>query len=255
MEAFEAFLEQFSFRPEGALLIGIERECFLANSKGEIKPIAPQVLNYLPDRVKYGYELSACQLEDRIGPCRIEEVKEQLLENEAEISEVEKKLGFKRLFFEVASDNMPLDIYPDPSGRYQKITQDMPREVLLAACRVIGTHVHIGMPNHDTAIQVYNRVLHSLDNLCRLGDGSHGQRLEIYKIVAPDFRPSRYANWQAFYQEAIVKKFISDPRQCWHLIRLSVHGTIEFRMFGVTDDLDKIVSWAQKCHSLCRQEV
>lgn len=247
------FLKRFKFRESGRMLVGVERECLIIDNHGKIVPCAAKVLEYLPDRTRFGYELSACQLEDRIGPVRVDEVKEALLENERDIKAVENRLGFKRLHTEVAPEDMPLDIYLDPGGRYQKITKNMPRHILLAACRVTGTHVHVGMPDHEIALHVYNNVINHVEMLCELGNGSGGERLRIYKIMAPDFEAPYYASWLDFYNKSIKKGFESDPRRCWNIIRISVHGTIEFRMFGSTPDLDKIVQWAETCHKLCNE--
>lgn len=245
------FMKRFNFKKELAGFIGIERESFLTNLEGDIVPIAPEVLKILVDRQRFGYELSACQLEDRIGPCEIYEVKNKLTINELEIKKVERKLGFRRNHNEVAPKSIPLDIYPDPTGRYQKIAENISKETLLAACRVIGTHIHIGMPDFDTALRVYNQVCDDWERLCVIGDGSDGERLKIYKLMAPDYIPRRYKSRQDFYENASQKGFVLDPRRCWNLIRISVHGTIEFRMFGATDDLEKIVGWTQECHKLC----
>ena len=247
------FAKKFGFRESGKLLVGIERECFLIDEAGEIVPRAAEILKHFPDRKRFGYELSACQFEDRIGPVKIEDVKKALLKNERDIKIIENRLGFKRLHVEVAPETMPLDIFPDPTGRYQKITKNMPRHILLAACRVVGTHVHIGMPDHETALKVYNSAIKHAEVLCELGDGSRGERLGIYKIMAPDFQSPPYASWEEFHGTAVTKGFVDDPRKCWNLIRISVHGTIEFRMFGATPDLDKIVQWAETCHRLCQK--
>lgn len=253
MEKMEEFLKKFQFRPDGSGLVGVERECFLLNGQQRIVPIAPLVLEKLTDRSRFGYELSACQFEDRIGPIGLTGLKEALLRNEAMIKKIEAELNFQRLFLEVAPEDMPLDIYPDPSGRYQEITKNLPREKLLAACRVAAIHVHIGMPDHQTALKVYNGVITNLEQLCHLGDGSNGERLGIYKTMAGDWIPPHYGNWADYYRLAVEKKFDTDPRRCWHLIRISIHGTIEFRMFGSTPDLDKIISWATTCHDLCQK--
>lgn len=249
------FTEKFKFNPKRKLFVGVEREFFLLNSEGRIAPIAPAVLEKIPPSEAYSYELSACQLETKIGPCEIGQLKKELVKSEKELIRAEKKMGFRRSCCEVAPDDMPLDIFPDPTGRYQKITAGMPREIILAACRIIGTHVHIGMPDPETALKVYNRVIMHTDELCSLGDGSGGERLEIYKFMVPDFLPSSYSGWKEYHREAVKKGFEEDPRKCWHLIRISVHGTIEFRMFGTTADLDKIVLWAKRCHQLCEKNI
>jgi len=249
------FLDLFKFMPEKSMFMGIERECFLTNGQGKIIPSAYQMLQHLNQNCdeRFGFELSACQLEDRIGPCEVFDLKKELIKNNEEISKIELKLGFKRSYVEVAPSDMPLNIYPDPTGRYQKIVKNMPKNILLAACRIIGTHVHVGMPSHEVALKTYNKIINYCNELCQLGDGSNGKRLKIYKIVAPECQPVAYKNWDEFYQYAIEKNFVHNPRNCWHLIRITVHGTIEFRMFGPTIDLNKIISWAKKCHQICYQ--
>ncbi|MDO8571805.1 MAG: hypothetical protein Q7R79_03950 [bacterium] len=252
-DVMQIFANRFRFNPATTLNVGIERECFLTRGEGNIVPLASDVLRLLSDRQRFGYELSACQLEDRVGPCIIGDLSSQFALNEQEIQRAEAQLGFERLYIEVAPESMPLDVFPDPTGRYQEITTNMPRETLLAACRVAATHIHVGMPSHAVALSVYNMVIKHLDRLCQLGDRSDGQRLQIYHIMAPDYLPRPYADWEKFYEEACEKKFDGDPRRCWHLIRLSVHGTIEFRMFGSTPDVEQIVLWADDCRRLCEE--
>lgn len=249
--SIDEFTAKFNFDVTKKLHVGIEREGFLIDKHGKIIPFAPVVLSKLTDRSRFGYELSACQLEDRAGPCLLEDLKEQLLQNEKQIKEAENELNFGRIYVEVAPEDMPLDVFPDPTGRYQKIIKNMPKHILSAACRVAATHIHIGMPDCFTALKVYNNVIQYLDSLCVEGDGSNGERLRIYKIMAPDFQPPAYKDWQHFYEIAIERGFVIDPRKCWNLIRISVHGTIEFRMFGSTPDFKKILKWAKICHNLC----
>lgn len=243
------FLKQFDFQPQMYLNIGVERECFLLRN-GQIAPIAPEIIPGI-DHPAVGYELSACQLEYRIGPVALCEVHANIERMERLIFASENCLGFRHNFIEVAPDDMPLDVYPDPNGRYQKIAVGMSREVLLAACQVTGTHIHIGMPSHDVALRTYNRVVSHCERLCELGDGSHKQRLMLYRKIEPNPAPHQYDSWEHFYEVACERGFEQNPRNCWDLIRISRHGTIEFRMFGATNDIGQIVSWAQECHAVC----
>ena len=156
---------------------------------------------------------------------------------------------------------MPLDVYPDPSGRYREIIKNMPREILLAACQVTGTHIHIGMPDHETALKVYNAVVKHMTVLREKGNGSFGERIRIYKMVAPNWESLPYRDWNDFYDSAVKFGFENDPRRCWNLIRISVHGTIEFRMFGSTPSFERIISWARsakfakkRCYKLITRE-
>jgi gamma-glutamyl:cysteine ligase YbdK (ATP-grasp superfamily) len=245
------FYEKFGFEKEKAGLVGIERECFITDLYGNIVPRASEILKLLPNDGRFGHEFSACQLEDRTKPTRNNQIRKELLKNEKDFLALEKEADFNRLHIEVAPENMPLDIFPDSSGRYEKISKNMSKQKLLAACRVIGTHIHIGMPNHDDALKVYNGVIAHTKLLSILGDNSNGERLDIYSMVAPNPKPLKYKSWKDFYASAKKMGFSEDPRRCWNLIRISMHGTIEFRMFGSTSNIDKIVWWAKICHSLC----
>lgn len=247
----KSFTSRFKFDPDKSLLVGVERECFLTRRE-EIIPCAPEILPYLAGNGYYGYELSACQLEIRTKPVPIEVLSKTLTNSDHRLQYDEKRLGFKAIHQEVAPFDMPLNVYPDPTGRYQKITKNMPEEVLRAACRVAGTHVHIGMGSTGQAIKAYNAAINYLSELCKMGDKSNGERLQIYKIMAPDFKPPYYDDWGCYEQYAKDHGFLENPRNCWHLIRISIHGTIEFRMFGATACVEEIAEWATLCHSICK---
>lgn len=250
----EIFKGRFNFRPEGALLVGVERECFLTRDR-TIAPIAPEILKWLGIGPEFGYELSACQLEYRVGPCSLNDLRGQLELRESAIKGAEHELGFGRSYYEVGQPDMSLDVYPDPSGRYARITKTMPADVLQAACRVIGTHIHIGMPSHEAALYVYGDVIRWCEYLIRLGDHSRGERMRLYRLMAPRSTPPPIESWEAFHRIAVEHGFENDPRKCWTLIRISVHGTLEFRMFGATPKIDEIVEWAQQCHKYCAESL
>lgn len=277
--SMEKFLGAFSFDSAKEGLVGVERECFLTRDGRNPVPIAKQVLTYLKDSCNgrahcYGYELSACQLEDKTPrACSLSELKGFILENEADIVRAEKELGFARMHCGAGPEDMPLDHYPDP--RYDRIVSLMPKESLMAACRVTGIHVHVGMPNHERALQVYNRVVKYFPMLCRVGCVHFDGRLDCYQIVVDNFGqkqiysdrimlfmnhlvngvcfPPAYESWQDFYERAVREGFDSDPRRLWDFIRISTHGSIEFRMFDSTNDLSQIFFWASLCATLCKE--
>jgi gamma-glutamyl:cysteine ligase YbdK (ATP-grasp superfamily) len=257
--AMNEFMNLFKFNPINTLHIGVEQECFLIDETGCMQPRVSSIIGKLPTRglatpnPQYGYELSACQLEYKVGPCPLQTLPDHLDRTEAEMKQYELMLGFKRLHTEVGPEDMPIDVYPDPLGRYQEIAKTMPPEVLKAACRVIGTHIHVGMPNHEAALRAYNHSIKKYDWLCMQGNGSFGERLDMYRTVAPDCDPHQYESWSDFYRVACKKGFDKDPRKCWTLIRISKHGTIEFRMFGATSSSKRVVKWAKLCHDLCAE--
>ena len=251
------FTAHFQFSPDNHLLIGVERECHITDRGGRIVPMAPQVLAWLNQNTNgrhtcYGYELSRCQLEERVErPCRLHELDDLMGRNEVELVAAEQALGFKRAYWGAAPTDMPLDVYPDE--RYGRIVQNWPIERLRAACRVTGVHVLIGMRDAETAIKVYNRVIRDFLYFCELGDSTNGERLQLFRDHLVDaFEPPSYRDWQHFYEQMVARGFVADPRRLWDFVRISVHGAIEFRMFDSTDDWARIREWARICLVKCR---
>ena len=245
-----AFTDKFSFRPEWTLRTAVERERFITDASSTLVPHAMQVLEALTGSDgRFTNELSACQIEDRTGPFEVKDILDQLKYNDELLETACRTLGLKVLCAEVGPDDMCLDVFPHE--RYQQMVQKMSMAELRAACQITGTHVHIGMPGPHTAINVYNQVISHLDELVEMGDNSKGRRLEIYRIVKPNCHPKPYNSWQDFNDQALALGFAENPRNNWDLIRISRHGTIEFRLFGVTKDREQVVFWARRCHELC----
>lgn len=243
------------FSPELAYHIGIEREYFITDADGKIVPAAKEVLSILPkipNVGEYSYELSACQIELKSVPCKtLSHVQETQHELEEVLDTTLQKMGLSRLTTSVASANMPLDVYKDPSGRYARLVANMPREILQAACQITGTHVHIGMPDSITALHAYNQAIAYCEELNARGDNADGKRLELYQLVAPNCLPVAYTSWKDFCTYANQHGFGENLQNCWHLIRLTRHGTIEFRNFGATNSINTVIEWATVCRNLC----
>lgn len=247
---FSGFIKKFRFRKAMAGYVGVERERFLVLPSGILVPRSGEFLRLINDS-RWTYELSACQVEDRTRPCKdASQVKLELLENDNNGRTVAEKLQLRLLTKEVQDAEMPLDVYPDP--RYLAIVRSIPKERLSAACRVTGTHLHFGMKDINDALRAYNALLPHVDELCLMGDHSQGERIRLYKEMAVNWEPPAYENSEHFFETALKDGFVENPRNCWHLIRISVHGTVELRMFGVTRYADEIVEWISYVRSILK---
>ncbi|MBI5153190.1 MAG: hypothetical protein HZA36_01895 [Parcubacteria group bacterium] len=248
--ALSEFLGKFDFRDELTGYVGIEREHFLVDRHGVLVPRSKLFLETMDDE-RWTYELSACQVEDRTRPQKeIGAIKLELLENDNNAVMCARKLGIRVINREVQDVDMPLDVYPDP--RYLEIVRNIERERLSAACRVTGTHIHIGVSDMMSAIATYNVLLPYLEELCELGDHSDGERLRLYKTMATSWKPERYKNVHDFLRVAKLRGFAENPRNCWDLIRISRHGTIELRMFGVTEHTDEVLMWVSRIKKILK---
>ncbi|MBV9158988.1 MAG: hypothetical protein JO019_00100 [Candidatus Kaiserbacteria bacterium] len=262
----EAFKAKFNFDPALSLHLGIEREAFIVNGTGKIAPKAEHLLKVMhgpypmtefgrpiDEEQRFSYELSACQIEGRTKPRTLQRLSAELRRCDEILALGMQHIDCRVLHQEVGPADMPLDVFNDPTGRYQAITAGMERDTLLAACRLTGTHVHVGMPDHETAMRVHNRVIKHTRRLCALGDRSRGERIRIYEAMNPDCMPEPFADWNDFHRFAEERMYTEDPRRCWRWVRISVRGTIEFRMFGTTDSSEEVFGWACECHRLCEE--
>ena len=243
-------MSKFSFRPELRGHIGVEREQFLVSPK-DARTYVPQSKRFLDEinNSSWTYELSACQVEFRTHPqFDLSAIKQELVNNESLGNSVATKLKIKLDNQEVADLNMPLDVYTN--DRYLEIARTISVEQLRAACRVAGTHVHIGVGSIEEAISINNSLVPYLETLCKIGDHSQGERLRLYKTMASHWQPVMYENAEHLFHFAQEENFTENPRNCWKLIRISIHGTVELRMFGSTHDVDEIVEWVSFIKSL-----
>lgn len=243
MNTKEKFLSQFAFSRAMNGYIGIERERFLKNAEGLYMPHAEKFLSEIKDP-HWTHELSACQVEDRTDPqSNLLELKYDLIHNTNNGVYAAEKNSAKIITEEVAARDMPLDVFP--LERYKNIVRNITEDRLRAACRVAGTHIHIGVGSVDEAIRVHNVCAAHTSELIHIGDHSSGARIALYKEMAGQWKSPQYENAEHFFETATVENFSDDPKHCYHLVRISIHGTVECRMFGVTPHEDEIIYWVE----------
>jgi len=236
------FLEQFKFQKPLTGYFGVEREYFLIDRAGRPTPRSPEFLERINDK-DWTYELSACQVEHRTKPAAdIAVIRDDLASGQRHGKVAADSLGLSMEAIEVGPTDMPLDVYPN-DARYAEIVRKLPPDILLAASRVTGVHIHYGVSSIDEAIRIHNVFARRLDRLIEAGDGSNGERIRLYKEMAKNWKPPLYESPQHIFRVALEQGFSSRPRDCWHLVRITRHGTVELRMFGMTSDIDRILSW------------
>jgi len=248
----ETFMSRFAFDPSRAWLVGMESECFITDREGAIVPRAADVLRTLHAGKYADYfspELSACQVEFKTPPVHPEQLEREIKRLQDHLFDTLHSMRLRASFMPVAPDDMPLDVYP--SKRSQEIAGEMSHAQLLAACRITARHFHVGLPDHESALRIYNRVRRELTWLEHEGDRSHGERLRIYREATPDWDPPPLANWGELYTRALERGFEGDPRRWWAELRISRHGTLELRTSDASDATKDSVKLARTFHALC----
>lgn len=249
-------LQKIVFNPELVGCWGIEQEFLICKFDGSLspppKPLARQFLRTISnfkDPGDWTEELSACQVEYRTKPyIIIDNVINDLRRGYMEGCHAGQEIGHTLHALEVGPEDVPLDVYD--SERYRRLESIFTQDQLRAACRCLGVHIHYGCKDIEHAIDVYNRCAKNLDELCKIGDGSRGERIRLYKQVAKHWYPPNYSSVNEFEQIAEEQGFADDPSNCYHLIRISRHGTVECRMFGNTNCLGRIRSWIERLHQI-----
>ncbi len=251
-------LNQIVFRPELTGCLGLEQEFFLMDA-GHVEPHDPWGMGHLVRATtpvprspaflgqitdpRWTYELSACQVECRTNPySSVSDVMADLRENHVIGMAAADAINCVLACDEVAPWWMPLDVYPH-DARYAQIARVLSRQKLRAACRVAGIHVHYGCRDIYHALRVHAVLTTHLDVLKKIGDHSRGKRLALYAGMAPQHQPPVYESIEHFSQVAEAQGFAENMRNCWHLVRISRHGTVEVRCFGNTNNLDEISSF------------
>lgn len=258
----QLFLRQFTFNPAYAGWIGVEQEAFVACAKtGIIGPHAKRLLDCLANQEEvaaassYGPELSACQIEWRTNQPTpsIQALQKTWWQSVVRLEEAAAETSLVLRYQPVGPSGMPLAVFPDPRRRYEQIAQSLTTAQLAAACRVAGLHVHIGMPDPDTALRVYNYVVQQTEALQHLLEQASAQRLTLYSRMQPTLLSPPFSSWDDLRVYAEVSGFVEDPRRWWSLVRISKHGTIEFRMFDSQPCSDTSIRWADVCLRLCQR--
>ena len=255
-------MDHINFVPSGRPTFGAEQEFFLVSDTQWPAPMAEAFLA----RAKlvsmadiWTYELSACQVEARTGietdlPTLIRNMRGSFLGGQmiAGRNGFLAPVGCSLVAHSVAPENMPLDVYPDPEGRYQRMAKQVDESVLRAACRVTSVQLHIGgFRNFAALLAGYRRLVMKRQQIEEMTDRSGGERLRLYRSFANNPDPVLYHDQAHFCQVAEAQGWAGKPKDCHGLIRISRYGTIEIRCMDNTANygeleqhFDQIVRWA-----------
>jgi carboxylate-amine ligase len=152
------------------------------------------------------------------------------------------------------------EIYPD--DRYRIIVEDM--KMVARANLIFGLHVHIGVEDRETAIQIMNGARYFLPHILALSSNSpfwmgmdsglRSYRCKVFDKFPRTQIPDVYSSWSEFenYVDLLIRtKCIDDAKKIWWDIRPHPYfPTLEFRICDMPMRLDETIAIAALCQAI-----
>ncbi|MDX3189537.1 glutamate--cysteine ligase [Streptomyces sp. MN03-5084-2B] len=258
---------------DGPPTMGVEEEFLLVNPRtGHVSPCAEPVLaryrhhGPLPDGVRVHRELRLTQLEAASGVCTgADELRDQLTVARRVLAGAAAAEDCALLATGTPVGPGPAAQEPASTGRYAEI--DAAYGAVVADYEACGCHVHVGVPDPDTAVAVVNHVGRWLPTLLALSANSpfdHGRdtgyaswRMVLQSRfpgsgIAPHLRG--HAEYRRTVETLVDCGALVDPDQTFWLARPSGRfPTVEFRVADTALTVDHAVLQALLSRALVRQ--
>jgi carboxylate-amine ligase len=215
----------------------------------------------LAERIKP--EMHQSVIEIGTGVCRnIKEAKEEIRSIRQQIIGLARQNGLRL----AAAGTHPFaqwrdqEIYPD--DRYRMIVEDM--KMVARANLIFGLHVHIGIEDRETAIQIMNAARYFLPHLLALSTNSpfwqgtdtglRSYRCKVFDKFPRTNIPDLYSSWSEFenYVNLLIKTNCMDnAKKIWWDIRPHPHfPTLEFRICDIPMRVDETIAIAALCQAI-----
>src|ERR1017187_2990876 len=152
------------------------------------------------------------------------------------------------------------EIYPD--DRYRIIVEDM--KMVARANLIFGLHVHIGVEDRETAIQLMNGARYFLPHILALSanspfwlgmeTGLRSYRCKVFDKFPRTNIPDLYSSWGEFdnYVKLLIHtNCIDDAKKIWWDIRPHPYfPTLEFRVCDMPMRLEESIALAALCQAI-----
>lgn len=152
------------------------------------------------------------------------------------------------------------EIYPD--DRYRMIVEDM--KMVARANLIFGLHVHVGVEDRETAIQLMNGARYFLPHLLAISSNSpfwqgmetglKSYRCKVFDKFPRTNIPDLFQSWSDFeeFVELLIRtNCIDNAKKIWWDIRPHPHfPTLEFRICDMPMRLDETIAIAALCQAI-----
>ncbi len=254
-----------SFGSSPPLSIGVEEELLLVDERQRLTPASEQIIAALEGPAKEGVtpELFAEQIELKTTVC------ETASEAEEQLARLRRELG------EAGANILGVGLHPTEGfgeapivrkPRYMEVHKELRGLLWTPPC---GLHVHIGMPDPETAIQVANALRHHVPLLQALSanspfwagadSGLASARTAVVRAYPRFQMPREFRDYEDFCRIAdqlIAAAGAEDYTYIWWDIRPHPRlGTVEVRALDTQTTVRTNASLAGLIQALAAKEV
>lgn len=248
--------------------IGIEEEYLLVDQVTYALAHAPDALIAACEadlKEQVSTEFLQCQIEVGTGVCAT------IAEARADLAHLRRTVARRAAEFglaPIAASCHPFGDWKEQShtkkDRYDKLRRDLAgvaRRMLIC-----GMHVHVGIPDKDTRVQLVNQLKYFLPHLHALSTSSpywqgedtglNSYRLSVFDNMPRTGLPPYMRDWEEFagtVQTLVDLELIEDASKIWWDLRPSANfPTIESRICDVAPRLEVTLTLAALTQSLTR---
>jgi carboxylate-amine ligase len=264
MTTSEQQSREHRFGTSPALSIGVEEELLLVDDARRLVPVAEDVLEAVgPDLSGWvSTEIFATQIELKTGICSDSG---QALSELARLRRFVAEQGFALIGAGLHPDD-PEDPELVKSRRYEVVKEDLASLLTTPPCAL---HVHVGMPDPETAVRVCNALRHHLPLLQALTANSPFRQGEDTGLASaraavvgsyPRFEmPRAFRDYEDFLRVAdqlIAAAGVDDYTYLWWDLRPHPKlGTVEVRGMDVQTEVADNATIAALIQALAAKEI
>jgi len=252
------------FGSSPTLSLGVEEELLLVDDARRLTPAAEDVIEAVGPDLKgwVSTEIFATQIELKTGICADSG---QALAELEHLRRVVAEQGFRMIASGIHPDD-PEDPELIDSRRYEVVKDDLVSLLKTPPC---GLHVHVGMPDPETAVRVCNALRHHLPLLQALTANSPFRQGEDTGLASaraavvasyPRFEmPRAFRDYEDFLRVAdqlIAAAGVGDYTYLWWDLRPHPNlGTVEVRGMDVQTEVGGNATIAALIQALAAKEI
>lgn len=259
-------MESLVFIPSTPYTLGVEIEFQLLDVESlDLSPKAPELLQSVPDDLKDNIKAEFIQsmIEVSTPVCQNMEEVEQEFSSLCKLTE-DMAAKLDSVIFAASLHPFALlhDRHRSPGMRYDEIMDDLQ----MAGRRMVtqALHVHVGLPDANTAIKVCNGLRPYLPILLALttsspfleseDTGFHSYRTNLFKALPRSGIPETLQSWESFQKLILILNeatILNGIKELWWDVRPHPDfGTVEVRICDLPSRLDEILAIAALIQSL-----